>query len=238
MQARISSAIRTARAEGSGQGNGSLNSTTSPSPTKRSSVPSWRKISWPRLAWYCRRTLITSSGSAISAKAVKPRRSQNTTVISRRWLSSRRSSPEVTISSAICGGRKRLSAPSRSISASWAATRSLERPVPGLELGRLLLHRIVQRLDPQDRAHPRDQRRVVDRLGQVLVAARIEPGHDVVRIGLRRDQDDRHERQAVLRLELPADLEAVLAGHHDVEQDEIRRLRARRAAAPRRRPWP
>ena len=100
----------------------------------------------------------------------------------------------------------------------------LEGAVPLLEPARLLLDDIVQRLDAQDRAHPRHQRRVVDRLGDVLVAAGIEPGHDVDRIGLRGHQDDRHERQARVRLELPADLDAVLARHHDVEENQIRRL--------------
>ena len=33
-------------------------------------------------SWYSRSTVITSSGSAVSAKAVKPRRSQNTMVTS------------------------------------------------------------------------------------------------------------------------------------------------------------
>src|SRR6202140_3545801 len=51
---------------------------------------------------------MTSSGSARSANPVKPRRSQNTTTISRRWLSRMLSSPCATISSASCGARKRL----------------------------------------------------------------------------------------------------------------------------------
>ena len=97
----------------------------------------------------------------------------------------------------------------------------LERTVPEIELGRLLLDGVVQGLDAQNRAYPCDQRGVVDGFGDVFVAARIEPGYDVVRVGLGRHQNDRHERQAGVRLELPADLDAVLARHHDVEQDEI-----------------
>jgi Protein of unknown function (DUF3987) len=54
---------------------------------------------------------------------VKPRRSQNSAVISRRWLSSCFSVPEATIRSATCGGRKRRSLPMRSISPTWSATR-------------------------------------------------------------------------------------------------------------------
>ena len=39
-----------------------------------------------------------------------------------------------------------------------------------------------------------DERRLVHGLGQVLVAAGFEPGHDVLGIRLGRDQDDGHER--------------------------------------------
>src|SRR5215467_12413453 len=50
---------------------------------------------------------MTSSGSELSEKPVKPRRSQNNAVISRRWLSSCFSVPDATIRSATCGGKKR-----------------------------------------------------------------------------------------------------------------------------------
>ena len=42
------------------------------------------------------------------------------------------------------------------------------------------LHLVVQRLDAQHGAHAGDQRAVVDRLGEVVVAAGIETGHDVL----------------------------------------------------------
>src|SRR6516164_6434456 len=77
----------------------------------------------PIAAWYSRRSAITSSGSALSENPVKPRRSQKSAVISRRWLSSCFSDPEATIRSATCGGRKRRSLPMRSISPTWSATR-------------------------------------------------------------------------------------------------------------------
>src|SRR5438270_5402987 len=65
---------------------------------------------------------MTSSGSARSAKAVKPRRSQNTTTISRRWLSRIFSSPCDTINSASCGARNRFNRPTRPNSSTCAAT--------------------------------------------------------------------------------------------------------------------
>ena len=91
---------------------------------------------------------MTSSGSAVSANGVKPRRSQNTTVISRRWLSRNDSSPDVTMSSASCGDRNRRSRPTRSSSSTWACTRCLELAVPRRELGGLPLDRVVVLLDP------------------------------------------------------------------------------------------
>src|SRR5258705_2822146 len=81
-------------------------------------VPSWARISLPISAWYSRRTPITSSGSVISAKAVKPRRSRKATVISRRWVLRGSSAPPATISSASWGEKKRLSRPRLS---SWAS---------------------------------------------------------------------------------------------------------------------
>ena len=59
---------------------------------------------------------MTSSGSAVSAKAVNPRRSRNTTVISRRWLLRGSSAPPATIISASWGEKNRLRRPDRSSS--------------------------------------------------------------------------------------------------------------------------
>ena len=66
---------------------------------------------------------MTSSGSAVSAKAVNPRRSRNTTVTSRRWLRSGSSASPATISSASWGEKKRLSRPSRSSWVTCSVTR-------------------------------------------------------------------------------------------------------------------
>ena len=121
---RIATLIRIARGGPSSQRTGSLKNTISPSPANRSSVPSKRKIRSPSAAWYSSRTPITSSGSLASANGVNPRRSQNTTTISRRWLSRNDSSPESTISSASWGDRKRRSRLIRSISDTCDATRA------------------------------------------------------------------------------------------------------------------
>ena len=85
---------------------------------------------------------MTSSGSAVSAKAVKPRRSRKTTVTSRRCVWRGSSAPPSTISSASWGEKKRFRRQSRSSWATWASTRcssvrfhsaSLARPVASTE---------------------------------------------------------------------------------------------------------
>ena len=52
-----------------------------------------------------------------------------------------------------------------------------------------------RQIDPQHRLHPGHQRGLIHGLGQVLVGARIEAGDDVLRVRLRGDHDDRHERE-------------------------------------------
>ena len=77
----------------------------------------------------------------------------------------------------------------RSISASCSATRCSSvrfhcASSSDCALGAgLLVHGVVQLLDAQDRAHARDQRRLVDGLGQVFVAADLEAGDDVLGVG-------------------------------------------------------
>ena len=121
--ARISSAIRTAASSGSSTGSGSLNRIITPSPAKCSTVPSCASTMRPSTAWYSRSTPITSSGSAVSENAVKPRRSVNTTVMSRRCVFSGSSTSPATISSPTRGETKRFRRARRSISPTCSATR-------------------------------------------------------------------------------------------------------------------
>ena len=67
---RIATAILTERSAGSGQGTGSLKNTMIPLPENWSSVPSNWLTSGPNAPWYLRRKSSTSSGSAVSVKAV------------------------------------------------------------------------------------------------------------------------------------------------------------------------
>ena len=98
--------------------------------------------------------------------------------------------------------------------------------------GGLFLHGVVQRLDPQHRAHPRDERRLVDGLGQVLVGAGFEPGHDVRgsafavtrMIGMNGSVGSALSRRQTSN---PSQLR-----HHHVEQDQVGQvLRAPPASA-------
>ena len=56
----------------------------------------------------------------------------------------------------------------------------LEVLVPVRQIRRLRLNLVVQRLDPQHRAHARHQSGLIDRLGQIFIGARVEPGNDVL----------------------------------------------------------
>ncbi len=76
-------------------------------------------------------------------------------------------------------------------------------------------------LEPGQRTDPRDQRDLVDRLGQEIVGAGFEAAHAVRRLVERGDEDDRQVRGRELALQQAANLEAVHARHHDVEQDDV-----------------
>ena len=62
---------------------------------------------------------------------------------------------------------------------------------------------------------------MLDRLGEIVVSARIESGNDVSRIGFGREQDDGDEAQRRIRLQAPCHRDAVEFRHHDVEEDEV-----------------
>jgi hypothetical protein len=62
----------------------------------------------------------------------------------------------------------------------------------------------------------------VERLVEEVVGARLEAAHLALGVGQGGEQDDRHEAGGPAPLEATADLEAVEARHHDVEQDGVR----------------
>ena len=158
---------------------------------------------------------------------------------SRRWLAKSDSgASEDAIICATCGARNRCRRPIRSISANCSATRCFEQAVPArellgllLQLRRLQLHRIVKFLDAEQRAHAGDQRCLLERLGEIVVAAGLEAMDDVARVGFGGHEDDRDEAKRCIPLELLQHRDAVELRHHDVEQDEIGLELARRASA-------
>ena len=70
----------------------------------------------------------------------------------------------------------------------------------------------------------RQQDGEVERLGQVVVGARLEAAQHVV--GVRAGGQQHHRHELPRRAQPPHHLEAVEAGQHDVEQDDIEPARA------------
>jgi hypothetical protein len=82
-------------------------------------------------------------------------------------------------------------------------------------------HLIVEHLEPSEVLHARDQRNVVDGLGQEVVGAALEPLDLVGRLIEGGDHDDRDVLGAGAGFDAAADLEPVHARHHHVEEDHI-----------------
>ena len=182
-------------------------------------------------AWYSPSTAITSSGSAVSVNAVKPRRSRKTTVISRRWLFSGSSAPPATISSASCGEKKRFRRPTCSSSRTPSATRCSSVRFQLGERPALLQQLVVERLDAQQRAHAREQLGRVDRLAEEVVGAGVEALDALLGRIERGDQHDRQHRLRRVGADRAADVVAAHARHHHVEQHQVGPLGGERASA-------
>src|SRR6185436_1573770 len=102
-----------------------------------------------------------------------------------------------------------------------AAAESLEVELVAVEAQHVLLHDAlaVPALPPQDRRDAREQLAEVEGLGEVVVAAGLEALHAVVDAAARREEQ--HRRVAAGGAGAPADLDAVEAGQHHVEQHEV-----------------
>jgi hypothetical protein len=64
----------------------------------------------------------------------------------------------------------------------------------------------------------------VERLGQVVLGARLDAADHAVGLLQARDHDHRDGVQALVRLEPLEHLEAVEIGHHQIEQDQVELL--------------
>ena len=99
----------------------------------------------------------------------------------------------------------------------------LELAVPGRELVGLRLDRVVVALDAQQRVDSRKQLRLVERLGDEVVGARLDRS-ELLLLAAGGDHHDGQEAGGDVGPERPADLVAVHLRHQDVQQDEIDRL--------------
>ena len=79
-----------------------------------------------------------------------------------------------------------------------------------------------QRVPAQHRMDARDQLARIERLAEVVVGAHLEADDPVDVLALRRQHDDRDVFAGAAQP--PADREPVLAGQHQVEHDEARRV--------------
>ena len=77
-------------------------------------------------------------------------------------------------------------------------------------------------MPPQHRVDARDQLARVEGLGQVVVGAHLEADDAVDLLALGREHDDGHVLPGAAQP--PANAEAVLAGQHEVEHDQVRRV--------------
>src|SRR5262249_57796697 len=101
---------------------------------------------------------------------------------------------------------------------------AISRPASGgellgllLQLRRLQLHRIVKFLDAKHRTDASYQCRLLERLGEIIVAACLEATNDVACIGFGGHQDNGYEGNCGIALELLENRDAVELRHHDVE---------------------
>ena len=76
-------------------------------------------------------------------------------------------------------------------------------------------------LQPRQRAHAREQRHVVDRLGQKIVGAGLQPRTRSAGWSSAVTITTGNVRGRRIGFDAAADLEAVHAGHHHVEQDDV-----------------
>jgi hypothetical protein len=87
-----------------------------------------------------------------------------------------------------------------------------------------LVHHLLQ---ARQRAHPGEERDVVDRLGEEVVGAGLQAAHPVRDVGKRGDHDQRDVACLAVRLQATAQLETVHPRHHDIGQDQVGRLAVR-----------
>ena len=89
--------------------------------------------------------------------------------------------------------------------------------------GDLFLHRVAVGLGLEQRPHARLHLQHLERLGEVIVRARLEAARLVLHFFERGEKHDRHFGGLRHLAQAPADFVAVHARHHDVEQHQVGR---------------
>ena len=83
-------------------------------------------------------------------------------------------------------------------------------------------------LSAQDVAYPRDQFARAEWLGDVTIPADFKGLHTVRFLGARGKKNHRDAGKAFVLADLPAEIESVHAGQHDIEQEKSGLVRGRR----------
>ena len=163
---------------------------------------------------------MTSSGSLDSANGVKPRRSQKTTTISRRWL--REEALVARVDHQV--DQLRREEPAQPVDplelVDLRVDARLQLGVPLRQLGGLPLDGVVVALHPRERGDPGEQLALVERLADEVVGARLDRA-DLLLVAARRDHHHRQELEARGAADPAAHLVAVHARHQDVEQHQV-----------------
>ena len=161
-------------------------------------------------------------GSAVSVKAVKPRRSRKTTVISRRWLFSGSSAPPATMSSASCGEKKRFSRRQPLELRHLSAHALLERAVPLRQLVALAL--APRRSSALMRSSDLTRASSSAWLTGLVRKSSAPASSPLTRSCAGSSAVHHHDRQHAVRrvgADRAADLVAAHARHHHVEQHQV-----------------
>lgn len=114
----------------------------------------------------------------------------------------------------------------RAVSEAGVAGTKVQQQRTDAELLALGGHRLRA---PQHRTDAREQLARVEGLAEIVIGAELEPDDAVDVVSPRGEHEDRRPLHGRLRAHLLAQLEAVLARQHEVEQERIERLRLQRA---------
>ena len=98
------------------------------------------------------------------------------------------------------------------------------RHEPGEDAPHPLLFQVVQQLAVQPRVHPRAQDHRVERLGQEVLGAHLDAPDDALGVVDAADHDHRQVAERVVALDALEHLDAVHAGHDQVEQHDVGRV--------------